>query len=242
VVFAVLLDFSMKSPNRGIDPIVFSYLHGYIISSALAVFLYLYMNSNKDSVFFDDYSSSIENQSSLGRNLAVIGLFLNLFIYLFYFANSGFLSFVATSFDTTISSSMAIFIVSIVTGSIAIIIHQLENYWIHKKLELSIVSGIFTLLAVITYPWLEFFIVIWILGIAGNVFLIIISLVTASKIPLYSTRWFSISLVLGAVLAVLFVLLSLPSEELILQLIIVILAITFTVLSVVLSKPTGGVE
>ena len=242
VVFAILLDFSMKSPNRGIDPIVFSYIHGYVIASALAVLLYLYLNSNKDSIILDDYSSSIENQRSLGRNLAVIGLFLNLFIYLFYFANSGFLSFVATSFDTTISSSMAIFIVGIVTTTIAIIIHQLENYWTHKKLELTIVSGIFSLLAVITYPWLEFLIVIWVLGIGGNLFLINISLANASNLPLYSTRWFSISFVLGAVLAVLFVLLSLPSGELILQLVIVILAITFTLLSAVLAKPIGVVE
>lgn len=242
VVFAVLLDFSMKSPNRGIDPIVFSYIHGYIISAALAVLLFLFMNSNKDSVTLDDFSLTIENKNSLGRNLAVIGLFLNIFIYLFYFANSGFVPFIATSFDTTISSSMAIFIVSIVTGSIVITIHQLENYWTDKKLVLSIVSGIFTLLAVFTYPWLEFFVVLWILGIAGNVFLITISLVNASNLPLYSTRWFSISFLLGAVLAIVFVLVSLQGDGLILQLIIATLAIAFTFLSVVLAKSVGGVE
>ncbi len=242
VVFGVLLDFSMKSPNRGIDPIVAPYLHGYLISSVLTIILFLYMYSNKDSVVLDDFSSSFKNKNSLGRNLAVIGLFLNLFIYIFYFANSGYLSFIATSFDITISSSMAIFVVSIVTGSIAISIHQLENYWTDKKLLFSAISGLLTLLAVLTYPWLEFFVVFWILGIIGNVFLVSISLVNASKLPLYSTRWFSISVALGALLAIVFILLSLQGDSLMIQLIIALLAIIFTFLSVVLTKAMGGVE
>lgn len=242
MVFAILLDFSMKSPNRGIDPIVFSYLHGYIISSALALLVFLFMYFNKDSVILDDYSSSTENQKSLGRNFAVIGLFSNIFIYLFYFANSGFLSFIATSFDTTISSSMAIFIVSIVTGSISISIHQLENYWIDKKIVLSIISGLFTLLAVITYPWLEFYFLIWLMGAIGTIFLITISLINASKLPLHNTRWFTISLALGALLAIIFVLISLQGDNLIIQLIITILAIIFTFLGLVFTKSIGGVE
>lgn len=124
IVFTVLLDFSMKSANRGIDPMVFSHLQGYLIASILGVILFLFMFSNKETIFVSEFSSSIENQKSLGRNLALVGLFLNIFLYLFYFANSGFLSYVTISFDTTISSSMAIFLVSIITGSIALSIHQ----------------------------------------------------------------------------------------------------------------------
>lgn len=76
----------------------------------------------------------------------------------------------------------------------------------------------------------------------GNIFLLRICLVNASKLPFHGTRWFSISFVLGSALTIILILLSLPSEDLILQLIIVMLAIIFTLLSVVVTNRQGRVE
>ncbi|MHA2252637.1 MAG: hypothetical protein ACXAD7_19900 [Candidatus Kariarchaeaceae archaeon] len=225
IIWLFLMDQGIRAANRGMDPTMGLNIISVFLISSFAIFTFFLLHINKPSM---DVKIEKTSEDVLSSNLAVIALLLNLLAFFIFFANPGVLGLNLEWYSSSSITFLSMLNVGVVYG-----LYILQPKWKPFEKYIMPTAAILLLLSVVTFPWYDLAIILWIAGL----FACVIFLIESLDLFTTSGNWsFTGIIVIGIILNIGLLLQILVTEAPFLFLLVAILGGLFTNLAYFTSK------
>ena len=219
-MWMLALDLLIRSLNRGVDPQIHSYPFVYFVVIIITICFYFFIVANKDhlQVISDSPKHQIIDVKTIfARNLSIFGTFLNLLVYLIYFANPGVLT-SALGVNSKTATSVLFFSILLILSLIQLKIKYLmEKYPIY----LQLITSITLVSSILLFPWYKWNVIFMLCGIFSWIILFMSTLYYADGVDDHQSMSISFSISFGIIFIIIILYQMLVVESIILHIIIV---------------------